>query len=121
MKKVAVGILGLIFCYGLLCLAQTPPVASPTPGAVAAVVSAPPVQSGLAGLVSSKGGLMAFGLLLITCFNLIVSGLRSACAMFDGVNPGDAAPAGDKVLSTLNVICLWVGKALDWVGSNVQH
>ena len=116
LSKLLLGTLGLVFCY---CIAARAQVASPSPAAVSAAV----VSSGswISSLIASKGGFMAFGLLLITCFNITVSALQSLCLTFDGIAPGATVPPEDKVLTLMNKICGISGKILSWVGSNVQH
>jgi hypothetical protein len=115
-KKYIVFIFSLVGLFSLAAIAQ---VASPTPAPSPAAAAA---STGVvAGLIASKGGLLAFGLLLVTCFNLFMSSLRSILYAWDGVPAGGAIPPQYTGLTKVNVVCVWLGKIVDWATANTQH
>jgi hypothetical protein len=100
----------LLLLIGCFAMAQVP---APAP------VS--PVPSGIMGWVTAHGGFQGAVILLVYMANSILTGLRNAAAKYDGVNPGDAAPADASKLNLLNKVCLVLGKVLDYVLGNPQH
>lgn len=100
----------MVIVFSFVALAQSP---APSPL---------PVSGGaLVAIVNSKGGLVAFIILVMACVNIIMSSVRLALYKWDGVNPGDQIPADDKALTLVNKICLFLGKIVDFIGQNVQH
>lgn len=120
-KLMAVSLL-FVFSFVLvqMAFAQAPsPAASPV---VAAVVAAPPAASGgIWGWVVSHGGLQASILMLVACFNILVSALRDVLYKVDGVNLAPGAPVDSSKLTLLNKLALVSGQILDWMTANIQH
>lgn len=100
-------------------------VSSPAPVASAspAIVAAAPVvaQGGFWGWVMAHGGLQASVLLLVACFNIVVTAARDVLCKVDGVNLANGVPPDKTKLTLLNKIALASGTVLDWLTANIQH
>lgn len=120
--KISFGLLGFSFLYGVLAIAQVvAPSASPVvaiPAGTGVVVAGGVV----AALIASKGGLLGFIVLCVSCFNILASGIRDLLCKWDGVAPGDQVNMEKfKALSLANKAALISGKLIDYVQGNVQH
>jgi len=108
-----------IISWSLITLAQVP---APSPTAVvAAVVAAPAAQGGFWGWIMAHGGLQAAVLLLVACFNIIISAVRDLLCKLDGIDLSQPIPADKTKLTFINKVALVSGKVLDWASANVQH
>jgi|SRR6185369_11535229 len=70
---------------------------------------------GVSDPLADKIILAVFGL------NAILSAVRDILKKFDGVGPGDQIPADKGSLTIVNKVCLFLGKALDYLQGNTQH
>src|SRR5579884_1197197 len=114
--RLCLAVVFFVLAYSMLSLAQSSP--TPAPSATPAVVSAAS-PSGLAGLVNSKGGLVAFVTLCVLCLNMIMSSVRLMLYKWDGINPGDQVPANATALTFVNKVCIVLGNIVDFFGQNV--
>lgn len=112
----------VLFAYSFSLFAQS----SPAP--VAAVASSPaapviaaPASPGLSDFLVAHGGIMAVVIAVMLGLNAVLSGARDFVAFLDGVPKGQPIPAQYVGLSKLNIICVWLGKILDYLQGNVAH
>jgi hypothetical protein len=99
-----------LFLCACVAFGDGTPLPSPTPS-LAPVGTINPILGSIYGKV----------FLGVFALNAILSALRDIVAKYDGVNPGDQAPAGDTSLNLLQKACGIVGKILDFIQGNVQH
>lgn len=118
-KHLAFALIAFVLAYSMLAIADAP-AGSPAPAAVAVIAAPPVAPSGLAGLVSSKGGLIAFVMLCLICLNSVMSAVRLALYKWDGVDLS-ADVSANTTLTTVNKVCLVLGKVVDFFGNNTQH
>lgn len=127
--KLIASVLVFTFCWSFLSMAQTLP--SPVPSLAAVAVPAAPAiaadvpvvvaSGGIMGWISAHGGIQAVVLLLVGSAMTILSTVRTILYNLDGVAPGAAIPAGMAGLTTVNKICIILGKVVDFLTGNVPH
>jgi len=88
---------------------------SPTGPVAAAVAATEPSW------LQAHGGMMAVAVAAMLGLNAVLSGVRDLLYFYDGVAKGAAIPAQYTGLTTVNKICIWLGKILDYVQGNVAH
>lgn len=107
-----------LFMASLSALAQvvTP---APTPGA--AIVPVVVAATGISAWLIAHGGISVAALAILVALNTVLSGVRDLLYFYDGVPKGSAIPANYVGLTKLNIICVWLGKAVDYMQGNVAH
>jgi hypothetical protein len=83
-----------------------------------APVAAP---TGIMGWIAAHGGFQASILILVGSSMALASALRTVLLYFDGVPPGADIPPGLTGLTTVNKVCVVLGKVLDFIQGNLKH
>ncbi len=78
-------------------------------------------MSGIMDFVNAHGGPYAAMMLVVGGSFTILSAFRQVLASYDGVAPGAPIPANFAGLTKLNMVCVVLGKVVDFVTGNVQH